>query len=88
MIIFHHDGNVKSIAGLLLEIEFTANSWVLLDECLLCGSLDKFKFKILYGGILAPGFECHISQARYNNTPPLVGISVYLLYRLFCHYKD
>lgn len=36
MIIFHHDGDVKSIVGLILEIEFTANSWVLLDERLLC----------------------------------------------------
>lgn len=36
VMIFHHDGDVKSIVGLILEIEFTANSWVLLDECLLC----------------------------------------------------
>lgn len=67
--------------------------WILLDKCLLCvvhWTILKVQIKdIMYGGIIAPGFECHISQARYNNTPPLASFSIYLLYRLFfCHYQD
>lgn len=39
----------------------------------LCGSLDNFVINVqnitLYNGIIAPGFECLISEAKYNNTP-------------------
>lgn len=36
LIIFHCDGDVKSIAGLKVETGLTVEPWVLLDECLLC----------------------------------------------------
>lgn len=42
----------------------------------------------MYGGIIAPGFECHISQARYSNTPPLASFSIFSTDFFFCHYQD
>lgn len=62
-----------SIAGVMLETGLTVIPLALLDECLLCVVhwtilLYKFKVEVLYDGIIAPGFECRISQARHNNT--------------------
>lgn len=58
-------------------VKITVIPWISLDKrwCLLCvvhwTSLSlNFIHHTLYDRLIAPGFECHISKARYNNTPP------------------
>lgn len=55
----------------------------------LCGSLDNLRYKSSNYCTVAKlhlALNVIFSQARYNNTPPLAGLSVYLLYRrlFFC----
>lgn len=70
---FHCDGDIK-----VLQDSCHRQSCHAMDLAkrvsTFCGSLDnstKINF-FFYYGITAPGFECHISQARHNNTPPLL----------------
>jgi len=79
LIIFHCDGDVKSIA-----VPVLGSCWTSVYSVWFTGQICNESANLRYfGGIIAPGFECHISQARHNNTPPLAGLQVYLLYKHF-----
>lgn len=76
VVLFHYDGDVKSIAGAVLETGLAAMGparrvhWTV--------ELYSKRSSLTYVGIIAPGFECHVSQSSPNNTPPFVGFSIYL----------
>lgn len=83
-ITFTRDGDVESVVGrpdkrtVVLRILPTMSHCYVVHWTIL--KVQVFKMK---GGLIAPGFECHISHARYNNTLPPASFSIYLLYRLF-----